>query len=49
MSAIETFTVNLPVELVAFVDRLIARGEYASFSEAVSAGLDLLQKPAAED
>jgi antitoxin ParD1/3/4 len=44
MPTTEKRTVSLPPEHAAFVDRLVASGDYASVSEVVRAGLRALQE-----
>lgn len=44
MSNIEKRTVSLPAEHAAFIDAKVAKGEYASVSEVVRAGLRALQE-----
>lgn len=44
MAATEKRTVSLPPEHAAFVDKLVASGDYASVSEVVRAGLRALQE-----
>ena len=44
MSNIEKRTVSLPAEHAAFIDAMVASGDYASGSEVVRAGLRALQE-----
>jgi len=44
MSSAEKRTVSLPPEHAAFADRMVASGDYASFSEVVRAGLRALRE-----
>jgi antitoxin ParD1/3/4 len=44
MSATEKRTVSLPAKHAAFIDAMVASGDYASGSEVVRAGLRALQE-----
>lgn len=43
MNKIDRLTISLPAEQSAYIDRLIASGEYGSASEVVRAGIEALQ------
>lgn len=44
MSAVEKRTISLPLEHAAYVDGLVASGQYASASEVIRAGLRALRE-----
>jgi antitoxin ParD1/3/4 len=44
MSAAEKRTISLPAEQATYIDSLVAKGDYASASEVVRAGLRALQE-----
>lgn len=44
MPGTEKRTVSLPIEHAAFADKMVASGDYASFSEVVRAGLRALRE-----